>query len=175
MGKADRRVVALRRLTEHVAEVSPLDLSVRLWDGTVLPLSPKSELGKSDPGKLEGLTLSIATPRALTRLVRRPRLPTVVELIAEGAVDLEGGTLLDLAARAGSGSTRGLAKRLDKALAVRALLPFVFGPGGAGKGHAYTGVQAAKHGRGRDDKAQVQFHYDVSNAFYALLLQGGCS
>jgi len=171
MGKADRRVVALRRLTEHVAEVSPLDLSVRLWDGTVLPLSPKSDPGASDSGKADhGLTLSIATPRALTRLVRRPRLPTVVELIAEGAVDLEGGTLLDLAARAGSGATRGLAKRLDKTLAIRALLPFVFGPGGGGEGHAYTGVQAAKHGKGRDDKAQVQFHYDVSNAFYALFL-----
>ena len=155
------RLAALRRLAAHVAEVAPIDLSVRLWDGSVLPLAP---------GAREDLTLVIGTPAALTRLVRRPRLPTVVELIAEGAVDLEGGTLLDLAARAGSGSTRGIAKRIDKGLALRAFLPFLFGPGGGGAGHAYTGTQAAKHGQGRDDKAQVQFHYDLSNDFYALFL-----
>ena len=79
---------ALRRLAAHVAQVAPIDLSVRLWDGTVLPLSPATD---------GALVLAIATPAALTRLVRRPRLPTVVELIAEGALDLEGGTLLDLA------------------------------------------------------------------------------
>ncbi|MBR0672129.1 class I SAM-dependent methyltransferase [Neoroseomonas soli] len=157
----DRRVAALARLAAHVAEVAPVDLSVRLWDGSVLPLAP---------GAREDLTLVVGTPAALTRLVRRPRLPTVVELIAEGAVDLEGGTLLDLAARAGSGSTRGIAKRIDKGLALRAFLPFLFGPGGGGAGHAYTGTQAARHGQGRDDKAQVQFHYDLSNAFYALFL-----
>ncbi|MBR0682286.1 class I SAM-dependent methyltransferase [Roseomonas eburnea] len=161
MGRGDRRIAALRRFAEHVAELAPLDLSVRLWDGTVLPLAP---------GARGDLTVAIATPAALTRLVRRPRLPTVVELIAEGAVDLEGGTLLDLAARAGSGSTRGIAKRLDKGLALRAFLPFLFGPGGGGAGHAYAGTQAAKHGAGRDDRAQVQFHYDLSNDFYALFL-----
>jgi len=161
MGSADGRIGALRRLAAHVAEVAPLDLALRLWDGTVLPLSPDT---RGD------LTVVLATPAALTRLVRRPRLPTIVDLIAEGAVDLEGGTLLDLAARAGSGSTRGLARRISKGIAARALLPFLFGPGGGGAGHAYAGVQAAKHGQGRDDKAQVQFHYDLSNAFYALFL-----
>ncbi len=112
----------------------------------------------------------INTPVALTQLLRRPRLPTMVELIADGALDLEGGTLLDLSARLGGGSTRGLAKRIDKMRAARALLPFLFGPGGGAASHAYAGAQAAKHGAGRDDKAQVQFHYDVSNAFYALFL-----
>jgi len=161
MSGRDRRVASLARLLAHVAEAAPIDLAVRLWDGTVLPLSPS---GGGD------LILSVATPVALTRLVRRPRLPTLVELIAEGAIDLEGGTLLDLAARVGGGSTRGLGRRIDKLLAARSLLPFLFGPGGGGKGHAYAGAQAAKHGAGRDDKAQVQFHYDLSNDFYALFL-----
>jgi cyclopropane-fatty-acyl-phospholipid synthase len=34
------RTAALRRLAAHVAEVAPIDLSVRLWDGSVLPLAP---------------------------------------------------------------------------------------------------------------------------------------
>ncbi|WP_198369064.1 SAM-dependent methyltransferase [Roseomonas rosulenta] len=158
---ADRRIAPLRRLAAHVAQVAPIDLSLRLWDGVLLPLAPAA---RSD------LVVAIATPAALTRLVRRPRLTTVVELIAEGAVDLEGGTLLDLSARLGGGSTRGLAKRIDKLIAARTLLPFLFGPGSGGDGHAYAGAQAAKHGQGRDDKALVQFHYDLSNDFYALFL-----
>jgi cyclopropane-fatty-acyl-phospholipid synthase len=157
----DRRLAALRRFAAHVAEVAPMDLSVRLWDGGLVALAPAA---RSD------LVLAIATPAALTRLVRRPRLTTVVELIAEGAVDLEGGTLLDLSARLGGGSTRGIAKRLSKLLAARTLLPFLFGPGSGGDGHAYGGAQEARLAQGRDDKALVQFHYDLSNDFYALFL-----
>jgi cyclopropane-fatty-acyl-phospholipid synthase len=158
---ADKRAEGVRRLAAHVAQVAPIDLSLRLWDGALVALAPTA---RSD------LVVSIATPAALTRLVRRPRLTTVVELIAEGAVDLEGGTLLDLSARLGGGSTRGMAKRISKLLAARTLLPFLFGPGEGGTGHAYAGAQAAEHGKGRDDKALVQFHYDLSNAFYALFL-----
>ena len=157
----DRRLASLQRFAAHVSEVAPIDLSVRLWDGALVALAPAAQ---SD------LVLAIATPAALTRLVRRPRLTTVVELIAEGAVDLEGGTLLDLSARLGGGSTRGIAKRLNKVLAARTLLPFLFGPGSGGAGHAYGGAQAAKLAEGRDDKALVQFHYDLSNDFYALFL-----
>lgn len=158
---ADRRIASLRRLAAHVAQVAPIDLSARLWDGGLVALAPAA---RSD------LVVSVRTPAALTRLVRRPRLTTVVELIAEGAVDLEGGTLLDLSARLGGGSARGMAKRIDKLLAARTFLPFLFGPGEGGAGHAYAGAQAAEHGKGRDDKALVQFHYDLSNAFYALFL-----
>jgi cyclopropane-fatty-acyl-phospholipid synthase len=158
---ADRRVRALRRLAAHVADVAPLDLSLRLWEGSVLPISPAAG---------EDLVIAINTPAALTRLIRRPWLATVVDLIAEGELDLEGGTLLDLAARLGGGSARGLARRVGRWQAARALLPFLFGPRGGGRRHAYAGVQAPRHGRGRDDRAQVQFHYDLSNAFYALFL-----
>jgi cyclopropane-fatty-acyl-phospholipid synthase len=157
----DRRADSLRRLAAHVAQVAPIDLSLRLWDGSLVPLAAAAR---------DDLVVAIATPAALTRLVRRPRLTTVVELIAEGAVDLEGGTLLDLSARLGGGSTRGLAKRIDKLLAARTMLPFLFGPGSGGAGHAYAGTQAVEHGKGRDDRALVQFHYDLSNEFYALFL-----
>ncbi|MBR0653097.1 class I SAM-dependent methyltransferase [Roseomonas terrae] len=157
----DRRLASLQRFAAHVAEVAPIDLSLRLWDGALVALAPAA---RSD------LVVSIATPAALTRLVRRPRLTTVVELIAEGAVDLEGGTLLDLSARLGGGSTRGMAKKLNKVLAAKTLLPFAFGPGSGGAGHAYGGSQQAKLAAGRDDKALVQFHYDLSNDFYALFL-----
>ncbi|MBX9702035.1 MAG: cyclopropane-fatty-acyl-phospholipid synthase family protein, partial [Acetobacteraceae bacterium] len=85
---------------------------------------------------------------------------------------IEGGTLLDIAARraAATGSTRGLLRRLGKADLARALIPFAFAPGRTTTAHAYAGAQAARPEAGRDDKALVQFHYDLSNDFYALFL-----
>mgnify|MGYP002780852623 FL=1 len=160
----DRRLAALHRLAGQAAAHLGMDLAIRFWDGSTVPL------GSHWSGDL---AVAVNAPAALTRLLRRPRLTTVVELVAEGALAIEGGTLLDLAARrAGApGGTRGLWRALDKAALVRALLPFAFGPGKPGSaGHAYAGAQAARPERGRDDRALVQFHYDLSNEFYALFL-----
>ncbi len=155
----------LARLTALVAELAPhlaMDVAVRLWDGVPIPLGPHWS---------GDLAIAVHAPEAITRLLRRPRLATLIELFAEGLIAIEGGTLLDLAARRGEGrGTRGLLKRVGKLRAARALLPFLFGPGSAGAGHAYAGTAAARPESGRDDKALVQFHYDLSNAFYALFL-----
>lgn len=157
----DRRVVALRRLAAHLSDILQADFSLRLWTGEVLPLGP---------GARPELVLALNTPAAITRLVRRPRLSTVVELIAEGALDIEGGTLLDLAAARGTASRRAL-RSVDRWLLLRSLAPFLLGTAGdRGTSHAYASAQTEKAESGRDDKALVQFHYDLSNAFYALLL-----
>jgi len=160
--RAERQAAGLRRLVAHLAGLLQADLSVRLWTGELLPLGPAA---KGD------LAIAIRSPAAITRLVRRPRLGTVVELIAAGELGIEGGTLLDLAARRGAVSTKGLARRLDKRLAVSALLPFLFGAAKpAATGHAYAGNTAETPAQGRDEGAQIRFHYDLSNAFYALFL-----
>jgi len=157
----DRRLAALRRLLEPLAPQLGMDLALRLWDGVPLPLGPHWS---------GDLAIAIRSPAALSRLLRRPGLPTLIELFAEDLVAIEGGTLLDLAARRGAGSTRGLARKVDKLDAARALIPFLFGPGRAGAGHGYAGRAETRHEAGRDDKALVQFHYDLSNEFYALFL-----
>ncbi len=158
----DKRLDAARRLLRHVGDRLGADLSVRLWNGETIPLGPKAN---------GDLVFSIAAPEAVTRLVRSPRLTTLVELLAAGDIDLHGGTLLDVAARRGEANTKGLLKRLDKGLLIRSLLPFLFGraqkPAGS---HAYQGAQVDKDAAGRDNKALVQFHYDLSNAFYGLFL-----
>ncbi len=157
----DRRLAAAHRLAEHLAAVLQADFALRLWDGSTVPLGPAA---RTD------LALAVRSPSAITRLLRRPRLSTVVELAAAGALDIEGGTLLDLAARRGA-ATRGLARRLDKRLLVGSLLPFLFARTGVpGAGHAFAGKQRARADAGREDTVQVQFHYDLSNAFYDLFL-----
>ena len=155
----------IARLTALIAELAPhlaMDLAVKLWDGAPILLGPRWS---------GDLAIAVHAPEALTRLLRRPRLATLIELFAEGLIAIEGGTLLDLAARRGEGrGTRGLLKRVGKLRAAQALLPFLFGAGAAGAGHAYAGPAVERRGGGRDDKALVQFHYDLSNAFYALFL-----
>ena len=137
-------------------------MSVRLWTGEILPLGPDAP---SD------LLVAINAPEALTRFVRRPRLATLIELIAAGDLSIEGGTLLDLAARRGGVSRKGLVRRLDKRLLARVLWPFLIGGRGRSTdSHAYTGGQAERDAAGRDNTALVQFHYDLSNSFYALFL-----
>jgi len=162
MAVDDKRLVAARRLLKHAAQELQADLSVRLWNGEIVPLGPQAR---------QDVLLTIESPDAISRLVRRPRLTTLVELLATGELGIEGGTLLDVAARRGSISRKGLLKRLDKRLLVTSLLPFVFGRHASSlPNHAYAGAQTARDRDGRDNKALVQFHYDLSNAFYALFL-----
>jgi cyclopropane-fatty-acyl-phospholipid synthase len=153
----DRQLRAAKRLLSHLADILQADLSVRLWNGDLVPLGPRAS---STPA------IDIRSPRALTRLARSPRLSTVFKLLVAGDVDIEGGTLLDVAARRGSIKTRELLRRLDKRLALSALWPFVFGAAATPGDDSLLKRLAAI----RDDKALVQFHYDLSNAFYALFL-----
>ena len=157
----DWRTAALRRLAEHVAPLLCADFVLRLWDGSETKMGPAAR---------NDLAIAIRSPAMLTRLVRRPRLTSLIEGFATGDLAIEGGTLLDLAARA-EGGRRGLLKKIDKRLAARALLPFLFGSGSADMSHAFSGrADAAEYGKGRDDRALMQFHYDLSNAFYEFLL-----
>ena len=157
----DRRLAAVRRLGGDLAGLLQADLALKLWNGETVKLGPDAT---------GDLAIAIRSPAAITRLVRRPRLKTLIGLVAEGLVDIEGGTLLDLAARRGARS-RGLVRSLDKRRLVGALLPFLFAPSAAARPDlAYGGRQARRPEAGRDDRALVQFHYDLSNPFYALFL-----
>ena len=159
--KADRQITAARRLVAHLAETLDANLSVRLWNGERLPLGTQVS---------DDLGFAINTPQALTRLVRRPRFATLIELLADGGVEIEGGTLIDVAHRRGQIRTKGLFKRLDKLLLARTLLPFAFGSVKGGDSQAFAGRIETSVEKGRDDKALIGFHYDLSNALYALFL-----
>ena len=158
---ADKQIEAVRRLIAHLAQVLEADLWVRLWNGERLPLGSHVT---------SGLGLIIRSPASITRLIRRPRFNTIIELLTAGDIDIEGGTLIDIAHKRGEMRTKGLFKRIDKILAAKALWPFVFGPAAASDTLAHQGERQTSVAQGRDDKALVQFHYDISNEFYALFL-----
>ena len=144
--KADRQIAAARRLVAHLAQTLDADLSVRLWNGERLPLGARVS---------DDLGFAINTPQALTRLVRRPRFATLVELLADGGIEIEGGTLLEIAHRRGQMRTKGLFRRLDKLLLARNLAPFAFGSAKESESQAFAGPIETSVEKGRNDKALI--------------------
>jgi len=165
----DRYIEVARRLITHLADQLQADFAVELWNGEILPLGKDA---RTD------LRLKIMNPEAITRLVRKATLgkgfDQLIQLLADGSLRIEGGTLLDVAARRGSMNTKGLFKRLSKLQLARGLWPFLTRSlprkDEKAEKHDYAGDVADKVEKGRDDKPLVQFHYDLSNDFYGLFL-----
>ena len=163
LNRTDRRAEAARRIAHHVAEHLKADLSLRLWDATVVPLGPNA---RTD------ILVAIRSPGAVRRMILSPKLMTVVELYASGEIDIEGATPLEAARRWDHLRALKLGRAVDKLFILKQLWPFLRSGSGAADvaGAGYGRAVERRYARGRDDKALVQFHYDVSNAFYALFL-----
>lgn len=168
MDGADRRIQAARTVIAHIAGHLQADLSVRLWDGQVLPLGP---------GARSDIQIVISGPAAIRRLLLKPGLMTLFELFATGSLAIEGGSPLDAADRWDHGRAVHLARRVDKLLMARQALPFLLRRDRADRtpaayddtGREGIGAEQA----GRRDQDFIRFHYDVSNDFYALFLDPG--
>jgi len=155
------RLEGARAIIAEIARHLQADASVELWNGEVLPLGPDAR---------DDIRIRIASPAAIGRLVRSPRLTTLVEVYLSGDLDITGGSPLEALGRWDHLKAVHLKRTVDRALILRAALPFLTArkPADAGMGFAARVRRIA--GRGRDDTAMIQFHYDVSNAFYALFL-----
>ena len=160
--KSLKQLAAARRLIAEIADALDIDAAVQLWDGSRVPL------GQNVRGPL---TLTIAGPGVVASMLRRPTLDRLIRLYAKGRIGLEGGTLIDLGLQLQQTSTRRRLKGLSKRRLAAALLPFLFAaPDRPGRSRDYSGDETGR-GRGREENRDfVQFHYDVSNEFYALFL-----
>jgi cyclopropane-fatty-acyl-phospholipid synthase len=157
-----RLLASARTLARAVGQSLDIDASVRLWDGSLVPL------GENVTGPL---TLTIAGPGSIAALARWPSLDRLIRLYAQGGIGLEGGTLIELGQKiAGEGSRRRL-RQVNKLTLARSLLPFlVAGSGGPERSRDFLG-NVTGHRRSRaDNKDFIRFHYDVGNDFYRLFL-----
>jgi cyclopropane-fatty-acyl-phospholipid synthase len=158
----DRHLAAARRIVEDLARHLDLDVSVRLWDGSLVPLGSRTE---------SGLAITIASPGVISSLLRRPTLDRLIRHYAHGQIGFEGGTLIDLGARlAGEGNRKRL-KALNKRRLFGQLWPFLLAP--AEKPQRSRDFAGDAEGRARakaDNRGFIQFHYDVGNPFYQLFL-----
>lgn len=159
MNGGTKRLASMKKLLAHVRERLGLDIGFVLWDGSTVPegLAPNA------------LAIAIADEAAVAALIRRPNLDALLNLWVAGRLDLKNGTLFEVVARRPKVRTKDFVKNLDKGLLARTFARFALrsrgGPWpleGVGKATADGSVRA--------NTENIQYHYDVSNAFYALWL-----
>jgi len=161
--RGDRAANAAEAIARIVAQHLQADLSLRLWDGRVVTLGD---------GARSDILLTIASPGAVRRLLLAPRLRTLFELYAAGELTIEGGSPLEAVRRWDHLRALALPRALPRWRIARHLPALLAGRAApaASEGLAYGRSVATAPETGRDDGALIRFHYDVSNAFYALFL-----
>lgn len=159
-----RRINAARRIFEHLAPIVDIPYSVRLWDGTMVPLGRDATADRH---------FSVSGPGVLGSLLRKPSLDNLFRHYVSGHIDVHGSDLiasLDVA-RAKKKQSNLRIGNLRKGFPWAQALPLLL----AGNeqiqiGHQVEGAEAGRAQLKSDDKELIQFHYDVSNAFYQLFL-----
>ncbi len=161
--KSERQLEAIRALVRDIADKSNINAWVRLWDGARLPL------GRQPTGKVE---ISIAGPGVIGAILRRPTLDTVIRQYIAKGVDFTGGTLVDLGRELNARERTPKLKGMELLKIGARLTPVpVRRVAAALSDQASTATSKVKRQRtGAENKDYVQFHYDLSNDFYALFL-----
>ncbi|WP_428644511.1 class I SAM-dependent methyltransferase [Roseibium sp.] len=157
----DRLISATRSVLTHIHQVLDLQFAFELWDGSLIPADAAPD----------GLRLGLSQT-ALTRLLRRPRIKTVIDLYSTGEIDPRGGSLFDFAEKRPRVKSRDLRKRLKKSVLLKNVWPILLGNRSSGARAQEGGLDAGRvadrsSGSRKDD---IAFHYDVSNDFYELFL-----
>ena len=160
MNAAQRRLAGFKQVLEHARERLGLDIGFVLWDGSTVPAALA-------PG---ALAARIADEGVVAALVRRPTVETLGQLWVARRLDVVNGTLFDLAGVRRAKRTRDFLRSLDKGLALRALLPFLFVSRGGPWPLENQPSERPSDGSPAENKKNIAYHYDVSNAFYALWL-----
>lgn len=160
MSSPSARAAGFRDLLSHVREAYGIDLGFVLWDGSTVPADLPAG----------ALAAVFADEGAVAALVRRPTVDTLADLWVTARIDLRNGTVLDLLEQRPRVRSREFRRRLDKSLALRTLSKFLLRP----RGGPWPLEALRKRKPGAPDPAgnkdNIQYHYDLSNAFYALFL-----
>ena len=160
MLSASSRLTTLKLMLNHVYEGMQLQFGFRLWDGTRVPAAYPPT----------ALACYIADEGAVAALIRKPNLVTLCNLWAAKRLDIDNGTFFDVAEARPKVRSREFRKKMNKMLALKTAAQFAFVSRGEpwplesiGKDHQSDGSQT-------ENKANIAYHYDVSNAFYELWL-----
>lgn len=158
----EQQLDAARALVRDVAQKLDLNAWVRLWDGSRIPL------GKAPSGPFE---IAIAGPGVIGAILRRPSLDTIIRQYVDKGIDFTGGTLVDFGRDLQHGSKSLKMRPADMLRLAAKLRPFFFAkPNAAADTQGFQGEFTGKNRKTADNTAFVQFHYDVSNEFYATFL-----
>jgi len=160
MNAPAQRIETIRSLLTNVVTRLGVDFGFILWDGSIVPAAyPR-----------DGLAVKIADEGVVASLLRKPKPDTLANLWAAARLDIVNGTIFDLVARRPKVRTRQLWKELDKGLAFKALRQFFLAPRGGPWPLESVDKDRPSDGSMDANKANISYHYDVSNTFYELWL-----
>ena len=160
-GKAARRLEGFRRLLAHIRELLSLDFGFVLWDGSAVPADLPSN----------ALAIVFADEGVVAAILRRPKVDTLLNLWVTARIDIRNGGIFDFLGREPKLRTKEIRSRLNKRLALTTALKFMVVPrGGPWPLEVIRGHRARKDGSEETNRENVHYHYDLSNAFYALFL-----
>ncbi len=160
--RQQKQLDAARTLFEHLAKKLDARISIKLWDGTIVPLGENA-----DPD----LCVSLSGPGVISSLIRRPTPDNLLRHYARGNIDFGGTDIYSLLEIARVRNSRKRAKSIKKSVLAKSLLPFVFGPAASTNvDHCYSGDETGLQREQTENKDFIQFHYDLSNDFYKLFL-----
>ncbi len=165
MTTEQKLIHSAKQLLAQVAKSLNANISIRLWDGSIVPLGENA-----DPN----VYLSFSGPGVIGSLLRRPSLETVIRQYAQGKIDFHGADFIDFADKARVKNSRNRARKISKLSIARHLIPFLFAKDDvASVAEDDQGFQGDDVGHSRvqsDNKDYIQFHYDIGNDFYRLFL-----
>jgi cyclopropane-fatty-acyl-phospholipid synthase len=160
--KAARQLEAARDLARELGTKLDLNASLRLWDGSRTPL------GRNVTGPFE---ISIADAGVIGSLLRWPTLDNFIRHYVDKGIDFSGGTLIDLGSQLNQGGRSVKLKGRDALGLARRLYPFLTARSDdVQDDQGFEGEITGRRRKTADNKDYIQFHYDLSNEFYALFL-----
>jgi len=137
-----------------------LDFGFVLWDGSTVP----ENLSRNS------LAILIADEGVVAALIRRPNIETLANLWAAARIDIRNGTIFDVVAKRPKVRTKELLKTLGKSSLLGMAARFLFVSRGGPWPLEVIPDDRPSDGSADANKRNIHFHYDLSNAFYALIL-----
>ena len=160
--RSDRQLRRATELFEFLRGRLNSPISVRLWDGSVIPLADTVA---------PGIELTISGPGVFGTILRRPTAETLLRLYALGKIDFSGADLMTFIKTARVKAIRKKSKGLPWKLVAQFVSTFVTVKGeSTAVDHCYDGDEIGRKRDRQDSKDYIQFHYDISNDFYKLFL-----
>ena len=157
-----RQRTAARTILEQLAPRFSGGVSIRLWDGTMVPLGRNVS---------PDIFLSISGPGVIGSLLRWPTPDRLLRLYASGHIDVHGADIHTFVEAMSTGDSGARPAKLKKSRLARSLLPFLFEPADLSVvDHEYSGDISGRNREQAENIDFVKFHYDVSNEFYELFL-----
>jgi len=157
----ENTLVAARKIFAYVGEHINARFSVRLWDGSMVPLGNDVD---------SEFFLAINGPGVIGALLRRPTYENLLLHYVNGSIDIHG-DLIDFVALAREKQPKKKLKKINKFFLLRQALPLLLSFSEKIRiQHQYLDDEVGRKESRRDNKEFIQFHYDISNDFYGLFL-----